>query len=104
MITESKSTVAVVPTFGALSVAVPFIGVFLFLLLASLFSTVAFAFIVAILIIPLSPICGVVFAVVAWKRGERYWALRWIGLLINLAAIYFLIKNASHMFDGTSFG
>jgi hypothetical protein len=111
MTTDSKPIKACTPKFGQLSIAAPFIGAISAALLFGVFFQSAPIAIFAFLLIPLSPICGVVFAVMAWKRREPYWALPVIGLLINFAAIFglcyfaFLVFTGKiDLFKGTSFG
>jgi hypothetical protein len=59
-----------------------------------------YGFILGLCILPLTPICGVGFAVAAWVRHEKYQALPWIGLLLNLVVMYFifgqLFSKGSH--------
>jgi hypothetical protein len=101
MDTKSQQITRRVPIFGILSICAPFIGALLFyvtvwILAASLEIPFAFAF--GLLLIPITPLCGVGFAITAWIRGERYRVLPWLGLLINLALISWVIANRNNMF------
>ena len=86
------------PVCGIFSICSPFIGALLFyfaewILSASL--EIPFAFEFGLLLIPITPLCGVAFAIVAWIRGERYRALPWFGLLINVALAYWVFSMKS---------
>src|SRR5438270_135065 len=102
MTDESKAAVPRAPTYGILSIAAPFIGAFMIFVLLWGIPDFPLSFILALFIIPLSPICGIGFAVAAGIRGERYFAIRAVGLLINLAVIALLIANRNHVIG--SFG
>jgi hypothetical protein len=86
-----------VPTFGILSIAAPFIGTFLFWVLIWVFTDFSLSFVLALSLIPLSPLCGLIFSAVGWFRHERYWLLRWIGLAINLGVIGWFVVNRNHI-------
>ena len=88
MTTEFRASAKRDPWFGMLSVMAPFIGWFLGLTFLSLLSFWDLSFL-SLYILPLTPICGIGFAVAAWKRHEKHWALPWIGLLLNLAILCF---------------
>ena len=79
-----------------LSICAPFIGALLFYItewiLAASFE-IPFAFELGLLLIPITPICGVGFAIAARIRRERFRVLPWLGLLINLALICYVIAN-----------
>ena len=90
------------PTCGILSIAAPFIGAFLFWVLMWVFTDFSLSFVLGLSLIPLSPMCGVGFAVAAWIRRERCWLFPWIGLFINLALLCWVFINRDHMIG--SFG
>ncbi len=76
-----------------LSIAAPFIGGFIILILfwtdlitPLLFIPIAFG---ALVFTPL--LIGVAFAIGAWIRGERYRRLRYIGLILNLGILIFFV-------------
>jgi hypothetical protein len=50
---------------------------------------------------PLMPICGVVFGIMAWKRGEQPSALYLAGSILNLATIFFILLR---LLNAGSFG
>lgn len=102
MTTEPKSASARSPTFGSLSIAAPFTGALLILILLWGMPAFPLSFILTLFLIPLSPICGVGFAVVAAIRRERYSAVWLLGLVINLVAVCILIANRNHIIG--SFG
>jgi hypothetical protein len=82
------------PRFGTLSVAAPFIGAFLSYVLLSLSASSEdspVAFLLGLLLFPLSLLSGVAFAASAWIRRERFWLLPSIGLLINLALVLWIV-------------
>jgi len=78
------------PWFGMLSVMAPFIGWFLSLAFFSLRSVLDLTFL-NLYVFPLTLICGIGFAVAAWKRHEKHWALLWIGLILNSVLLVFLL-------------
>jgi len=80
------------PILGALSVATPFIGALLIYLLIWQFESF-----LGLLMIPLSPICGVILAVIALRRRERHRWLAWIGFLLNAAALLYLFVERDHI-------
>jgi hypothetical protein len=74
------------PIFGVLSVAALFICVvFMFPSADSLVSI--------FLLVPSLLICGIIFAVVALVRRERYAALQIVGLLLNSASLFWLVSR-----------
>jgi hypothetical protein len=77
---------------GTLSITAPFIGAILCYVLIWVSPT---GFVLGLLLIPLSLICGVVFAVSAWIRRERYWLLPSIGLPMNLALTLWVVSASS---------
>jgi hypothetical protein len=77
------------PVLGVLSLAMPFIGVLLVGVLAKLHLDRAI-----LQAFEGSLVCGTLFAVAAFTRGERYRVLRWLGLLLNLAIIFFVMALA----------
>jgi hypothetical protein len=90
MTIESKPVAVRAPIFGALSVAFPFICWFLYYLLLWVLPNFLLSFALAMLIMQLGPYFGVFLAGGAWIRHERYLLLRWIGMLINLANMWYL--------------
>jgi hypothetical protein len=82
---------------GTLSVSAPFIGAFLFFVLIRVFTDSPLSFVLALSLIPLSPLCGVIFAVVALIRRERFRFFAWIGMVVNLALILFVFVNRNHI-------
>jgi hypothetical protein len=81
MTTEFKASAKHDPWFGVLSVTAPFISLPL-------------SIVVFLPLLGLTPIVGVGCAVAAWIRHEKQWALPWIGLLLNLALLFFLFRYA----------
>lgn len=104
MTSEFKPVVTGVPVFGIISVTAPFIGMALIYVLLRWLGATEFGFFSALLLIPLSPLCGIAFALGARKRGEPYKALPLIGLLLNLAILCFLIANANHAIHNLNWG
>jgi hypothetical protein len=91
-VTSQSKPVAGKPILGVLSVATPFIGALLIYLLIWQFESF-----VGLLLIPLSPICGVILAVVAlWRREPHRW-LAWIGFLLNAAVLLYLVVERDHI-------
>lgn len=95
----SQQVARKLPVFGILSTCAPFIGAFLFyfaewILAASL--EIPFAFELGLLVIPFTPLCGIGFAMLAWVRGEPYRAIPWLGLLINLAVLIWVVWISQH--------
>jgi hypothetical protein len=80
--TGKSKTVA--PIFGILSIYAPFVGGFL-----SYISIYALGVGGGLLIIAFAPLSGVVLAILARRRRERYWALWVFGLLLN--AVLFIV-------------
>ena len=76
--------------------AAPFIGAFLVLVLMT--SGVGYGFLLGMALISLTPIIGAGFAIAACIREERLRSLWWIGLIINFAAILFLVTNGGRLF------
>jgi hypothetical protein len=95
--TQPGPMVARPSTFGALSIAAPFIGGVLVYLLIFHSDQIVPAYILGLLLVPLSPICGVIFAVVAWIRREPSWIFPWIGLLLNLGVLLFLYIERNNL-------
>jgi hypothetical protein len=87
MATEPNPAIKRSPVFGKLSLAAPFIGGILIFILLKLPDM---GFILGLYMIPLTPICGVGFAVAGCVRREQHWFLPWIGLLFNLAILLLL--------------
>ena len=84
---KNKALVDRNPIFGTLSVAAPFLGgVLVYLLICQ-----ANSFFVGLFMVPLSLICGVILAIMAWLRGERSRWLAWIGLLLNSTLLILVI-------------
>jgi hypothetical protein len=90
---ETTTKTEAASTFGMLSIAAPFIGGFIILILfwtdliaPLLYIRIAFGALV------FSPaLIGVAFAIGAWMRGERNRRLRYIGLILNLAILIFFV-------------
>ena len=83
-----KRLEAQAPVFGTLSIVVPLVGVSLAAALAFLFprqGDEAFMYpALGFMLTVVALTCGVFFAFRASKRQERYPALFWVGLFINL--------------------
>jgi hypothetical protein len=90
MTTESRAAMKREPTFGMLSLTAPVIGGLIIFLLLGVFPSFPLSFILSLLIVPLTPICGAGFAVTALIRREKYWALPCVCLLLNLVIMYFV--------------
>ena len=92
------------PIFGIPSIAAPFLGV-VFLVAPFWLSHILNAGIGILTSISfgaaaVSPLLGLARAMMALRRSERFFALRWIGFLINFAVgAFYLI----HLRDGTLF-
>lgn len=88
--TPSKIPYSIAPVFGKLSIVAPVIGVFLMCLNASVIRStelyVPWLFLLLLLLV-----CGIAFAIAAWKRDELYRPLWWIGLFLNLAILLSVI-------------
>lgn len=69
--------------FGKLSVAAPLIGVLLIFMCSPHYDSIEVVF----CILALSALVGFASAITAWIRHEKYWGLRLIGLLLNLAVL-----------------
>lgn len=102
---SSQQTKTMPPTFGLLSVFAPVIGAFLFYFTELILCDfIPFAFLLLILIVPMTPLCGIGFAIMSWLRHERYFVLAYIGLILNLVFGYFCIVNLFKSFKYFSFG
>lgn len=86
------------PVYGALSVLSPFVGSGMAASLGFLFPRhgdeafiyPALAFVLTLIALP----CGLFFAFRASKRHERYRALSWIGLFLNVMPLLFYVLYA----------
>jgi hypothetical protein len=95
MNTSSPALQSPAPVYGTLSVIAPFVGVSLAAALAFLFPRhgdeafmyPALAFLLTVIALP----CGVFFAFRASKRHEKYRALPWVGLFLNVVPLLFYI-------------
>ena len=91
-----KGVVGRPPVFGVFSITAPFWGgvlaVFLTWLTQNIFSL--------LLTFPLSLVCGLILAFVAWSRGERYVGLGWFGLSFNSAVLLYLIFRGHYFSIG----
>jgi len=111
MTSDAKPIMASGPIFGLLSIASPIVGGILSALLFGAFYYIGPIVLLALLLVPLSPICGVIFAALALVRREKYSVLPAVGMLINLAVIsglgYFAFRAFSgqiDLFKGCSWG
>jgi hypothetical protein len=101
---ESEPTLSRAPTFGILSITAPLIGIVLIWVLLLLGSESEFGCLTALLLIPLTPVFGIVLAVGAWIRRERHRALPWVGAFINSTLLILLITNANRMVRSLNWG
>ena len=105
MTTPAQPPRTAAPKFGWLAVLAPLLGGVLCLGLVLVCVKVLdseLMMMACLLLIPASPLAGVVFAILAWRRRERHKALPWLGLFINLAVLFWLWAGRGHLIG--SFG
>ena len=82
------------PIFGMLSVAAPFVGNFAVnLLISAIRDTQSYARThLVVFILFGTPVCGVVLAMTAWMRGERYRFLPYVGWIVNVGDVFYIAQ------------
>lgn len=86
---ESLATIKRKPAFGTLSIAAPVIGGLICYLIVWVWSDFEYCML-GFVFLGLAPFFGVGFALVALARREKYQALSWIGLVVNVVVLYLL--------------
>jgi len=85
------------PIFGGLSIIAPvFSGLFV-LLSAFVFADNFNLMMLCLMLIPAPPVLGIVFAIVGVLRREGFWALPWIGLIVNLALLIWGVSQLKNV-------
>jgi hypothetical protein len=82
------------PVFGVLSVLAPFIGVLAVDLLVNYVSdTRSYARThLVVYVLFGTPVCGLGFAVTTWVRRERYWLFPYLGIVLNVAYVFYIAQ------------
>ena len=91
--TETPSTLRRRPLFSTLSLLSPLVGVGLFFAIAPLQGSDADVgrLLLGLALVPVCLVCGIILAVVALGRTEKWRVLPWLGLALNAGPILYVI-------------